>query len=371
MNGLYQSTGAAGSVRAQFATDMITQEALTSALKAMPYPALLLQDRTRILTGNIPARRLFNRELDNLDLIRILRHPDIVRMVNDTAMIGQPQMVRVTLHLTSERVYEVSLSPVKIGKELFHIMSLLDVSAEIDAEKARSSFVANVSHELRSPLTAITGMIETLQGPAKNDPEAQEHFLNLMSEQSQRMSRLISELLSLSTLESREHIVPRDPINLEKIIHDCEEALAVSNPDFKGRIRMIGLDDLPIVAGDADQLTEVFQNILENALKYSDTSKSVVLSAESRPADRNSPTGRVKITVRDKGDGIDPEHLPRLTERFYRVDNGRSREMGGTGLGLAIVKHIVNRHRGRMRIESQKGEGTTVTVWLNEAESAH
>jgi two-component system phosphate regulon sensor histidine kinase PhoR len=239
------------------------------------------------------------------------------------------------------------------------VVVLSDRTRERAVERMRADFVANVSHELRTPLASLIGFIDTLRGPAADDPPAQQRFLAIMGEQAARMNRLIDDLLSLSRIELVEHQPPSGSVELGEL---ATRLVAGFEPRLRERsvqldVRIPG--DLPAVIGDADQLVQVLQNLLDNAVKYGREGGTVrfeIAAAAGR-------TGAL-ISVTDQGAGIPREHLPRLTERFYRVDTGRSRAAGGTGLGLAIVKHIVNRHRGQLSIESEEGVGTSVRVWL-------
>jgi two-component system phosphate regulon sensor histidine kinase PhoR len=241
----------------------------------------------------------------------------------------------------------------------------VDRSSEQAMARMRADFVANASHELRTPLTVLVGFIETLRGSAADDPAAQARFLAIMAEQGARMARLIDDLLSLSRLEMTEH---QPPVTQIAVVPLLEQVVAGIGTILAGRgMRVVTgfAANIPTVAGDADQLIQVAQNLLDNAVKYGRDNGIIRVAVRMAETDRAWPSipGLV-ISVTDDGIGIPREHLPRLTERFYRVDAGRSRAMGGTGLGLAIVKHIVNRHRGDMRIESVEGEGTTVSIWL-------
>jgi two-component system phosphate regulon sensor histidine kinase PhoR len=239
------------------------------------------------------------------------------------------------------------------------IVWLSDRTRERAVERMRADFVANVSHELRTPLASLIGFIDTLRGPAADDPPAQQRFLGIMGEQAARMNRLIDDLLSLSRIELIEHQPPSGTVELGELATRLASAF---EPRLKERAMALDVqiaDDLPAVTGDADQLAQVLQNLLDNAVKYGRQGGTVRLQlavAAARPG--------VVATVSDQGAGIPREHLPRLTERFYRVDNARSREMGGTGLGLAIVKHVLNRHRGFLDVESTPGIGSVFTVFL-------
>ena len=242
-------------------------------------------------------------------------------------------------------------------------VNFTDVSHVVRAEAMRSDFVANVTHELRSPLTALTGFIETLQGSARDDAEARERFLAIMATEAARMDRLIDDLLSLSRVEADERMRPREPVEIAPIV---DHVVAVLRPKAEARDQSLVVDSevaAARVAADADQMGQVFTNLIDNALKYSAAGTSVRIAlTRGRAVGFGGET--VRIAVSDEGEGIAAEHVPRLTERFYRVDKGRSRRSGGTGLGLAIVKHIVARHRGRLLIDSKPGRGSTFTVHL-------
>jgi two-component system phosphate regulon sensor histidine kinase PhoR len=222
----------------------------------------------------------------------------------------------------------------------------------------RADFVANASHELRTPLSALSGFIETLESGAGEDTQTRKRFLGIMGEQAGRMSRLVNDLLSLSRIEMHEHAAPTEQVDVEGIVRSVADAL-----QFRARDRKISINveigpNLPRVTGDAEELTQVVQNLTDNAIKYGRPDTDVTIGVRAAPGEG------VAIAVSDKGEGIPREHLPRLTERFYRVDAARSREMGGTGLGLAIVKHVVNRHRGRLAVDSTIGQGSVFTVTL-------
>jgi two-component system, OmpR family, phosphate regulon sensor histidine kinase PhoR len=235
----------------------------------------------------------------------------------------------------------------------------------------RADFIANASHELRTPLTTLTGFIETLRGPAREDAEARERFLAIMHEQAARMIRLVEDLLSLSRIELNEHVMPQGRVALGPLLHHLADALELRAGERGMCIRLDLPPDLPDVLGDRDELAQVFQNLVDNGIKYGRAASEITVATATgvRPLYSGDTGGSafVSVAVRDRGEGIAREHLPRLTERFYRVDTARSREMGGTGLGLAIVKHILNRHRGFLEIESTPGMGSVFTVFLRPA----
>jgi two-component system phosphate regulon sensor histidine kinase PhoR len=225
----------------------------------------------------------------------------------------------------------------------------------------RADFVAYASHELRTPLASLSGFVETLQGSAKSDPVARDRFLDIMAEQARRMSRLIDDLLSLSRVELNEHLHPQNVIDLVPIVgHVCDTLSPLARERGVDLVVNRTADQLPVL-GERDELIRLFENLVENALKYGASGKRVEVTMGMT---QSGESGEAVVAVRDFGPGIAPEHLPRLTERFYRVDVETSRAAGGTGLGLAIVKHIVARHRGRLAIESETGEGAVFTVGI-------
>lgn len=316
-----------------------------------------------ILFRNAAAVSLFGAGTRGRKLAAFVPNKRCIRAVEDVIDGQGKASVNVTLQLvvpTTFRMTATRLDPAKGSNEVQVVVSFEDVSHVMEAAQMRSDFVANVSHELRSPLTTLSGFIETLQGHARYDPDATTRFLDLMETEASRMARLIDDLLSLSKLQSGERYAPTEPVKLapmlDGVVTMLEPILQAEGVELEQAIA----DDLPAVYGDALELSQVFRNLLENAAKYSPEGSLVRLAAAR---DTQDPE-RVRITVADQGDGIAPEHISRLTERFYRVDKGRSRDKGGTGLGLAIVKHILMRHRGLLQIDSQPGAGSTFSVLL-------
>jgi two-component system phosphate regulon sensor histidine kinase PhoR len=241
-----------------------------------------------------------------------------------------------------------------------------DITQARMTERMRVDFVANASHELRTPLATLSGFIETLQGPAAEDAPARRRFLEIMHHEAERMSRLIDDLLSLSRIEIDKHVRPSALLNLKGIAAEVGKTLAMRMESDQRRLEIHESPDLPLVIADRDQVLQVLHNLVSNALKYGRPGTPITVFVVPEPGLANQPPS-VRLSIVDIGEGIPAEHLPRLTERFYRVDSQRSRKMGGTGLGLAIVKHIVERHRGRLEIESRPGEGTRVSVLLPQA----
>jgi two-component system phosphate regulon sensor histidine kinase PhoR len=249
------------------------------------------------------------------------------------------------------------------------LVVLADRTRERAVEKMRADFVANASHELRTPLASLIGFIETLRGPASDDAAARERFLGIMAEQSERMRRLIDDLLGLSRIEVSEHLPPKGRADLAEIVAAEAEAMAPLLASRHARIELDAAAPALAEPAEAEQVAQVVRNLLENAIRYGRVGGVVRVSVARvegpvpAGAARTPPRPGVLLSVADDGPGIAPEHIPRLTERFYRVDKGRSRNAGGTGLGLAIVKHIMARHRGQLWIESVEGEGSVFRVW--------
>jgi two-component system phosphate regulon sensor histidine kinase PhoR len=347
------------------------EAALESIVDALPYAVLQLGGGETILRANAAARAFFGEALENKPLVAFLRDPDLLDAVTDALEGRYPEPVDVTLAGAVERALRARAVPLVPGGAL---LALADVTAVVRAERMRRDFVANVSHELRTPLATLAGFIETLQGPAKDDAPARARFLGIMAQQSARMTRIVTDLLSLSKIEESEHTPPSARVDAARLAQSTVDSLAPQIKVKQARVDLAIAPDLPPLLGDPDQLAQVFQNLIDNAIKYGrsgGTMRVRLARAESPPPGFSARhRSYLVFEVRDEGEGIAREHLPRLTERFYRVDAGRSRDMGGTGLGLAIVKHIVNRHRGTLDIESEPGKGSTFAVYLPVAEQS-
>lgn len=345
-------------------------DAVGMLIEALPDPVLALDAAGQLARANAAARALLGADA----LPALLRHPAMRERLALAAHEGAPQQAEIALSVPVERLLLARVVPIDLRDgttQLASLVVLRDRTREAQLERMRADFVANSSHELRTPLASLIGFIETLRGPAEGDVAAQRRFLAIMHEQAERMRRLLDDLLSLSQIEMTEHAAPTDSIDagvLARRVADMFE------PRLAARAQTLQLtieDSLPRIAGDADQLSQVVSNLLDNAVKYGREGGVVRLAvARVLPATGTARGARrpgLAITVADDGAGIAPDHLPRLTERFYRVDAGRSRAVGGTGLGLAIVKHVVNRHRGRLEIDSRPGQGSSFSVWLPEA----
>ncbi|MDB5661374.1 MAG: two-component sensor histidine kinase [Cypionkella sp.] len=334
-------------------------EALRALLGGLPLPVMLIGADERIVQANAAATALFGPAILDRHHALSFRQPEFLQAISQALLRGQSGRVRLTLAgAAQDTVYEVTVSPVPQGV----LCAFEDRSAWEQMDQMRRDFVANVSHELRTPLTALLGFIETLRGPARNDAPARERFLAIMASEAERMNRLVRDLLHLSRVESEERVVPSDELDIAGLLQASVASLRPVAEAARVKIVIEGADQPLMIRADHDQMTQVLTNLVENAVKYgsrADSQVRVALNMEKGPRGQ-----QLRISVSDQGEGIDPLHIPRLTERFYRVDGHRSREKGGTGLGLAIVKHIVNRHRGRLIIESAKGKGSRFSVLL-------
>ncbi|MEM1387758.1 MAG: ATP-binding protein [Pseudomonadota bacterium] len=338
---------------------MIDRAEISMLLATVPLPVVLIGVDERVIAANVLAAQLFGAAAAGYHYITVLRQPELLACVEAALESGKRQEAR---YLTRDGERDVTYAVVAAPSAFGVTLSLEDISHMQAADEMRRDFVANVSHELRTPLTALIGFIETLQGPARADADAQERFLSIMAREAGRMSRLIEDLLSLSRVESVERVRPTDKVDIAGLLTSATMTLGPRAKAGGVKITVEGAEENCDVPGDGDQLLQVFTNLIENAIKYG--GDHVHVGIETVDRDPVLRAGVVGVRVADNGEGFDPIHIPRMTERFYRVDDHRSRELGGTGLGLAIVKHIVNRHRGRLKIESQPGAGAVFYVAL-------
>ena len=336
-----------------------------TVLEALPAPTLFVDSQDRIAVCNAAGLTLLGDGALGRHYVAILRQPLILDAIESALRGNGPARARyLRSGAAQDSVWYANAAPLTAFGQRGVLVSFEDATAMQEADQMRRDFVANVSHELRTPLTALIGFIDTLRGAAKDDPKARARFLDIMAHEANRMNRLVQDLLSLSRVESEARLRPTDQIALDDLLHSVQMSLG---PVLEGRgvrLSVSGTVDLPMVTGDADQLRQVFGNLIENAVKYGGDGQDVQINAQVIEREPSMRSRAIQIDVIDQGVGIDPLHIPRLTERFYRVDGHRSREMGGTGLGLAIVKHIVNRHRGRLRISSEPGKGSIFSVLL-------
>jgi two-component system phosphate regulon sensor histidine kinase PhoR len=350
--------------------DPVESAAVNAVVAGMPDPAVLLDRAGRVLHLNAAAAQLAPALRKNELAQFALRSPEIIAALREAIANSQPRRATYLDQVPVDRWMELVITPVPVptlfgGSDKCMLMTFHDLTPLRRVEEMRADFVANASHELRTPLAALSGFIDTLQGPAKDDPKARERFLGIMHAQATRMARLIDDLLSLSRVELSAHVRPDTLVDLMPIIHQVVDGLEPLAGERQVTIE-VDLPEQPVtIAGDREELLRLFENLIENALKYGASGGKVMVSlTRFEPATPVSGEGapEYRVLVRDFGPGIAPEHLPRLTERFYRVDVGDSRAQGGTGLGLSLVKHILARHRGRLLIESVPNHGATFTA---------
>ncbi|GJM02942.1 MAG: two-component sensor histidine kinase [Rhodomicrobium sp.] len=337
-------------------------------IEALPDPILLLDRQNKLIAANHQARTNFEITNTGQDISAIIRTPDLLEAVSRTVSSHESERVLIQTRIPVERQYMVNLVWLANGEVrgpslLIHFR---DLSEQERLNRMRSDFIANASHELRTPLASLLGFIDTLQGPARNDEDARDKFLGVMAKQGKRMTRLIDDLLSLSRVEMNVHQHPSDRLDVTGLI---THTIDILKPLAEGQ--GVSLEwqspEKPVeTIGDRDELSQVFQNLIQNAIKYGREGGYVKISLRD-VNDGSTLRPRFAIDIEDNGIGIQSHHIPRLTERFYRVDVEQSREKGGTGLGLAIVKHILTHHRGELKIQSKPGTGSTFTIFLPKA----
>jgi len=320
---------------------------------------LMLVEKGKIVRANRAAQRLLGAHIEGDDARIAIRHPAAAERLASTAPLADPFMIELVGLGSREQRWQMRVAPVGAVTSMRRLVHLVDHSGTHAAERMRVDFVANASHELRTPLAGILGFIETLADPELGkDHETRQRFLKIMDGEARRMQRLIDDLISLSRIEAEKYRAPDGAVDLSELVAEVVGIFRSSHGPRGRDVEMEIAHSLPPVLGDRAQLSQLVHNLIGNSVKYGrpDTPIRVTLT--------EGPSGMTRLAVADEGEGIGPDHLPRLTERFYRVDSGRSRAMGGTGLGLAIVKHIVERHRGRLDIASTLGKGTTITILL-------
>jgi two-component system phosphate regulon sensor histidine kinase PhoR len=328
---------------------------------SLPDPCFILDRRGVVRYANERAGAAFAIRVGEALTFR-LRVPDLVGAFDRVAKGGAPERVEFSERVPTERWFAAWFAPLGAGDLI--VLLIDDMSERKNADRVRVDFVANASHELRTPLASLAGFVETLQGPARDDPAARERFLGIMREQAERMSRLVNDLLSLSRIEMKAHVRPSARVDLVAVVSHVVDALEPLARDLGVAIET-DAPEVPVeVIGDRDELTQVFENLIENGAKYGQSGKRVTVTVTA-----GSGGAGPAVAIRDFGPGIPEEHIPRLTERFYRVDVEDSRRHRGTGLGLAIVKHILARHLARLTVTSRLGEGAAFTVTFPQAAS--
>jgi two-component system phosphate regulon sensor histidine kinase PhoR len=360
-------SGPARGTRAEIAPDL-DRNSWRSVVDAIPTAALALDAAGSVVHHNRLVAELFPKIRNGLPMSQVSRNPDLIAAV-DRALASDDRIdVELIERVPVER--RVSATVSRLGRSVAPsapclLVTFRDLTEQDRLAQMRADFIANASHELRTPLASLRAFVETLQGPAREDAVARERFLRLMVSQAERMTRLIDDLLSLSRVEMRVHLPPRGIVELnETAAYVCQSL----EPVAEGAKMVLSLqrDEAPArIRGDREEIVQVVQNLIHNAVKYGGEGGHVDVRVGHTPA-RGSQDAKVWVSVSDDGPGIAPVHLPRLTERFYRVNVASSREKGGTGLGLAIVKHILNRHRGELKIASKLGAGSTFTASFDE-----
>jgi len=330
-------------------------------------PAIVLDRDGRVVAFNEPGGAIAPALRRGEPALIALRMPELVDAIRRATKRREPQRVEFFERVPLDRWFEAFVTPVRLatgadgGSDII-LMTFNDLTPLRRVEEMRADFIANASHELRTPLAALLGFIETLQGSAKDDSAAREKFLSIMQGQAARMARLIDDLLSLSRIELNAHLQPNTPVDLIPIVRQVTDGLQMLARDRGVEIKVSVPAEPLIVLGDRDELIRALENLVENALKYGAAGKRVDLTLARGQTRAGQPEAR--LLVRDYGPGIAPEHVPRLTERFYRVDVAESRAQGGTGLGLALVKHVLNRQGGRLSIESTPGAGAAFIMHM-------
>ncbi len=329
-------------------------------LDALPVGLMVVSAEGAISFANRHAAELFGLPATGGLAVATIRARRLLDGIEAALADRTPGTIEFRLARSGEAHLRAHIRPVESGGGEV-VVAIEDQTAARRAGELHRDFVANASHELKTPLAAVSAIIETLLGHAREDPAATERFLGMLAAQTQRMTRLVEDLLSLNRIELNERVTPREPQDLAGVIGEVVDALRASAEAAGVRLDYVPPEGRPLVRGERNELSQLFRNLIDNAIKYGGPGTEVSVAAVLPQADA---AGLVGIAVRDTGPGIARQHIPRLTERFYRVSVKRSREKGGTGLGLAIVKHIVNRHRGRLEIESELGKGSSFTVWL-------
>jgi two-component system phosphate regulon sensor histidine kinase PhoR len=339
---------------------------IDSLIGGLPSPAIVLDREAQVIAFNEAAATIAPALRRGEPALITLRMPELVDAIRRAAKRREPQRVEFFERVPLDRWFEAFVTPVRltagdVGSDIL-LMTFNDLTPLRRVEEMRADFIANASHELRTPLAALLGFIETLQGRAKDDPAAREKFLSIMQTQAARMARLIDDLLSLSRIELNAHLQPSTPVDLGPIVRQVADGLQTLARDCDVEIKVSAPAEPLMVLGERDELIRALENLVENALKYGAAGKRVDITLTRGQTRAGAVEAR--LTVRDYGPGIAPEHLPRLTERFYRVDVAESRAHGGTGLGLALVKHVLNRHGGRLTIDSTPGAGAAFTAYV-------
>ena len=354
--------------RADMQTVITEREILVDTL---PDILIMIDDNKQIVRTNRAARAIFGQNLSKRRLNSVIPNHSLTEAVEGVMedLRGREIEFRMEEPVVRDFLAIIERFPISSKGSISVVITMNDITELKSVEQMRADFVANASHEIRTPLASISGMIETIRGPARDDNPAIDMFLEIMAEQAERMRQLINDLLSLSKIEMNAHSVPIDPVDLVRVIRSEARYFELLAKEKKMSLVLDVNDDIPQVKGDRNELAQIVHNLIGNAIKYGNPSTEVLVSARvttELPSDQymRNVSRAVMFSVRDQSEGIPKEHLARLTERFYRVDSARTRQVGGTGLGLAIVKGILNRHRGVITINSTVGQGSVFVVYL-------
>lgn len=327
----------------------------SESLDSLPLPVILISSDCILLAANKKAREVFNGFSAGRHISDMITDSYFLETCARVFEKNEPMECEIIRTIRRKRTFQANISPFQNGEDDGAYIAIYETTAASEAERMRASFVADVSHELRSPLTTLIATIETLRGRAGANPDTRARFIELMAQETDRMHGIVDDLLSLSATEAVEHILPDQVVNLLPLLTNITKVLS-TKARAKGMDMILeAADELPDIRGDYDELYQAIYNLVENAIKYGESDSNVTIRVEAEGPN-------IEIKVHNYGTPIQEKHIPRLTERFYRVDKSRSRDLGGTGLGLAIVKHTVNRHLGEMLITSSEEDGTTFAV---------
>jgi len=354
--------------RQEMETVITEREILVDTL---PDILIMTNDDKVVVRTNRAARNVFGQNLAHRPLREIIPNDQLMNAITAVIEDLQGQEVEFYMEEPQPRDFHAIIERFPIPSEggISIVITLTDITQQKRIQRMRADFVANASHEIRTPLASIIGFIETLRGPAKDDAGARDEFLRVMADQAERMSKLVNDLLSLSKIEMNAHTLPMNKVDVLRIVRAEKQHFEWACKQKNVTLRLKLNDNLPPTRGDDEELAQVVRNLLGNAIKYTNPDSEVVLTAKLTSSLPEDPSLRnlsraIMFSVQDHGEGISREHIPRLTERFYRVDTARTRKVGGTGLGLAIVKHVLNRHHGVLTIESEVAVGSTFSVYL-------
>lgn len=339
-------------------------------IESIPDPVFILGPQNKLLYANEQAKNIFNIKRLGVGISAIIRTPKLLEAIDAVTESKEKKKIQLVERTPIERQFTVNIAWLarEDKSDPTILVHFRDLTEQERLNRMRADFIANASHELRTPIASLLGFVETLQGPAKNDEAAREKFLGIMAVQGRRMTNLVDDLLSLSRVEMNAHKIPNEKVDLVSLLHNTMDSLTPLAEQQNIKLEFEEPGEEFIAIGEEDELSQVFQNLVHNAIKYgkSDGEGYVRLFLAHIKRDKNKQE-QIKVIVEDNGIGIAPHHIPRLTERFYRADIEQSREKGGTGLGLAITKHIITRHRGELKVNSRKGHGSIFSVLLPKA----